>query len=108
MLAKEHILTISMIEQFCQKLVDILSPVLLYSLTSQGLTSEKAAEILKRNGPNALTPPPTTPEWVKFAKQLFGGFALLLWVGSVLCFLAYGIQLSTEEEPLSDNVCSGG
>lgn len=36
----------------------------------QGLTSGKAAEILARDGPNALTPPPTTPEWVKFCKQV--------------------------------------
>uniref|UniRef100_A0A8C3PW85 Sodium/potassium-transporting ATPase subunit alpha n=1 Tax=Chrysolophus pictus TaxID=9089 RepID=A0A8C3PW85_CHRPC len=40
---------------------------------------------------NTLTPPPTTPEWVKFCRQLFGGFSLLLWIGSLLCFLAYGI-----------------
>lgn len=36
----------------------------------QGLTGAKAAEILARDGPNALTPPPTTPEWVKFCKQV--------------------------------------
>lgn len=36
----------------------------------KGLTSAKAAEILARDGPNALTPPPTTPEWVKFCKQV--------------------------------------
>ncbi|VDP10462.1 unnamed protein product [Heligmosomoides polygyrus] len=45
-----------------------------------GLTRAKAAEILARDGPNALSPPRTTPEWIKFCKNLFGGFALLLWV----------------------------
>ena len=30
---------------------------------------------------------------VKFCKNLFGGFALLLWLGAILCFLAYGIQV---------------
>ena len=70
----------------------------------QGLSKEKAAEILERDGPNALSPPPTTPEWVKFCKQLFGGFALLLWFGSVLCFIAYGILIATEDEPSKDNV----
>lgn len=46
-----------------------------------GLTAAKAKEFLERDGPNALTPPKQTPEWVKFCKQLFGGFALLLWIG---------------------------
>lgn len=74
------------------------------SSTSQGLTTARAAEILARDGPNALTPPPTTPEWVKFCRQLFGGFSMLLWIGAILCFLAYGIQAATEEEPQNDNV----
>jgi len=68
------------------------------------LTSARAAEILARDGPNSLTPPPTTPEWVKFCRQLFGGFSLLLWIGAILCFLAYGIQSVMEEEPNNDNV----
>lgn len=70
----------------------------------QGLTNAKAAEYLARDGPNALTPPPTTPEWVKFCRQLFGGFSILLWTGAILCFLAYAIQAATEDEPAGDNV----
>uniref|UniRef100_A0A8C4R8B4 Cation-transporting P-type ATPase N-terminal domain-containing protein n=1 Tax=Eptatretus burgeri TaxID=7764 RepID=A0A8C4R8B4_EPTBU len=70
----------------------------------QGLTNTKAAEVLARDGPNALTPPPTTPEWVKFCKQLFGGFSILLWIGAILCFIAYGIQVAMEDEPSNDNV----
>ncbi|KAL7851307.1 hypothetical protein AOLI_G00216630 [Acnodon oligacanthus] len=73
----------------------------------RGLTNNKAAEILARDGPNALTPPPTTPEWVKFCKQLFGGFSILLWIGAVLCFLAYSIQAATEDEPANDNLYLG-
>uniref|UniRef100_A0A3Q3JNG9 Sodium/potassium-transporting ATPase subunit alpha n=1 Tax=Monopterus albus TaxID=43700 RepID=A0A3Q3JNG9_MONAL len=73
----------------------------------QGLTSTKAAEILARDGPNALTPPPTTPEWVKFCKQMFGGFSMLLWTGAILCFLAYGIQAALDEEPANDNLYLG-
>ena len=76
----------------------------LYPSVFQGLTTARAAEILARDGPNALTPPPTTPEWVKFCRQLVGGFSMLLWIGAVLCFLAYGIQAATEEEPQNDNV----
>ena len=45
--------------------------------------------------PFRLTPPAKTPEWVKFCENLFGGFALLLWLGAILCFLAYSIQVTT-------------
>ncbi|XP_056610068.1 sodium/potassium-transporting ATPase subunit alpha-1b [Triplophysa dalaica] len=74
---------------------------------SRGLTNARAAEVLARDGPNALTPPPTTPEWVKFCKQMFGGFSMLLWTGAVLCFLAYGIQAAMEDEPTNDNLYLG-
>jgi hypothetical protein len=79
---------------------------LLFVLSSfQGLTTAQAKAIFERDGPNALTPPKTTPEWVKFCKNLFGGFSLLLWVGAILCFVAYSIEVSTEEDVLGDNVC---
>lgn len=74
----------------------------LYSL--QGLTRAKAAEFLARDGPNALSPPKTTPEWIKFCKNLFGGFALLLWVGAFLCYVAYSVDYFTMEYPSKDNV----
>uniref|UniRef100_A0A8C6PIE9 Sodium/potassium-transporting ATPase subunit alpha n=1 Tax=Nothobranchius furzeri TaxID=105023 RepID=A0A8C6PIE9_NOTFU len=73
----------------------------------RGLSNARAAEILARDGPNALTPPPTTPEWVKFCRQLFGGFSILLWIGAILCFLAYSIQAATEDEPVNDNLYLG-
>ncbi|GIY85805.1 hypothetical protein CEXT_48751, partial [Caerostris extrusa] len=69
-----------------------------------GLTAMQAREIYERDGPNALTPPKKIPEWVKFCKQLFGGFALLLWIGAVLCFIAYSIQVGTSEGSVEDNV----
>ena len=72
-----------------------------------GLTAAQAKANLERDGPNALTPPPTTPEWVKFLRALFGGFAMLLWLGAGLCFLAYSIQASTLEEPPDDNLYLG-
>ncbi|KAL4657248.1 sodium/potassium-transporting ATPase subunit alpha-2-like isoform X2 [Arapaima gigas] len=73
----------------------------------KGLTNARALEILARDGPNALTPPPTIPEWVKFCRQLFGGFSILLWIGAILCFLAYSIQAATEDEPTNDNLYLG-
>ena len=72
-----------------------------------GLTAAQAKASFEKHGPNALTPPPTTPEWVKFLQALFGGFAMLLWLGAVLCFVAYGIQASTQEQPPDDNLYLG-
>ncbi|XP_025029364.1 sodium/potassium-transporting ATPase subunit alpha-2-like isoform X2 [Python bivittatus] len=74
---------------------------------SKGLTKEQAARILEKNGPNALTPPRTTPEWVKFCKQLFGGFSILLWIGSILCFLAYWVQTLMGGKAEKDNLYLG-
>ncbi|KAL7852794.1 hypothetical protein SRHO_G00185790 [Serrasalmus rhombeus] len=73
----------------------------------RGLSSSRAKEILDRDGPNALTPPPTTPEWVKFCRQLFGGFCTLLWIGSLLCFIAFTVQVTTESDPTNDNLYLG-
>jgi len=72
-----------------------------------GLTQAKAKEVYDRDGPNQLTPPKTTPEWLKFCKQLFGGFSLLLWIGAILCYIAYSIQASTEDDPPGDNLYLG-
>jgi len=74
---------------------------------TNGHSETRAKEILARDGPNALTPPKTTPEWVKFCKVLFTGFSLLLWIGAILCYIAYGIQASQEEAPPGDNLYLG-
>merc|ERR1711892_16680 len=73
----------------------------------RGLTTEQAEKNLLEYGANALTPPPTTPEWIKFCRNLFSGFACLLWLGAIPCFLAYGIQASAYEEPPDDNLYLG-
>merc|ERR1712112_530309 len=74
---------------------------------TNGLTKEQAEAGLAKYGKNELTPPPTTPEWVKFCKCLFSGFAMLLWLGAFLCFLAYSIQASAYEEPPDDTLYLG-
>ena len=71
------------------------------------MTDERAHQILLRDGLNALTPPKTTPEWIKFCKNLFGGFALLLWIGAALCFIAYGITAATYDDAPKDNLWLG-
>lgn len=72
-----------------------------------GLTQEQAHEILLRDGPNRLTEVRTSSKWVKFCKNIFGGFATLLWVGALLCFFAYSIQVSTTESVSPDNLYLG-
>ncbi|CAJ0581989.1 unnamed protein product, partial [Mesorhabditis spiculigera] len=72
-----------------------------------GLTREAAKTKLEQDGPNALSPPKTTPEWIKFCKNLFGGFALLLWVGALLCYVAYSVDYFTMEYPSKDNLYLG-
>jgi len=74
---------------------------------STGLTTQRAKEVLERDGRNELTPPKTTPEWVKFCKQLFGGFSILLWIGAILCYLAYAIQAGSYDDVPGDNLYLG-
>merc|ERR1712172_125029 len=74
---------------------------------ANGLTDDQSKANIEKFGLNQLTPPPTTPEWVKFCQCLFSGFAMLLWLGAFLCFLAYGIQASAYEEPPDDNLYLG-
>jgi sodium/potassium-transporting ATPase subunit alpha len=72
-----------------------------------GLSASQAEKNLLQFGKNKLTPPPQTPEWIKFCQNLFGGFAMLLWIGAILCFIAYSIQAANFEEPPDDNLYLG-
>ncbi|GAB9466658.1 Sodium/potassium-transporting atpase subunit alpha [Globisporangium polare] len=47
-------------------------------------------------GLNQLTPPKKVPEWLKYWHELTGFFCLLLWAGSLMCFVSYAIQYSTD------------
>ena len=62
----------------------------------KGLSNHKADELLKKYGPNALTPPKETPEIIKFLKNMTNGFSILLWLGAIFSFIAYGIQVSQD------------
>lgn len=52
-----------------------------------GLTQEQAHEIWLRDGPNQLTEVKGVSKWVKFCKNIFGGFATLLWWAHFCAFL---------------------
>ncbi|XP_062995415.1 potassium-transporting ATPase alpha chain 2 [Elgaria multicarinata webbii] len=73
----------------------------------KGLTNARAAEVLARDGPNALTPPKSTPEIIKFLKQMIGGFSILLWFGAILCWIAFGIQFAHKDSSAFDNLYLG-
>ena len=66
--------------------------VLSFDISWQGLTSSQARAKLLRDGPNRLTPPPTTSEWRKLLEQMTGFFSLLLWTGSILGFVGFGLK----------------
>ena len=70
--------------------------VMLRTDFTAGLSHTEAAARLLRDGPNALTPPKKDPLWFKLFMHLAGGFSLLLWAGSVLCFIVYAIDSSVE------------
>ena len=62
-----------------------------------GLSSSDAAHRLEIGGRNVLTPPERDPWWVKLGGHLVGGFSSLLWAGSILCFIVYGIRIEEGE-----------
>nr|CAD7256595.1 unnamed protein product [Timema shepardi] len=74
---------------------------------NNGLTHAKAKEILLRDGLNTLTPPKVKPEWVKFCKNLFGGFSLLLWAGTFLSLMSYVMLAATSDKPDEENLYLG-
>jgi sodium/potassium-transporting ATPase subunit alpha len=86
------------VEELCQRLG---------THAKNGLSAAEAKMRLERDGPNQLTPPKTTPEWVKFLKQMFGGFATLLWIGAILCFFAYTIESQSNANAQKDNLYLG-
>lgn len=67
----------------------------IYQLLNTKETGLSTAEYQKRlefYGPNAITPPKQTHWFVKFLFNLVSGFQLMLWFGSGLCFVVYGIN----------------
>src|SRR5450759_63626 len=60
----------------------------LHADPASGLSGGDAARRLTRDGPNTLLPRRRTPEILRFLQHLTKLFALLLWAGAALSFLA--------------------
>ncbi|KAG8430254.1 hypothetical protein GDO86_018148 [Hymenochirus boettgeri] len=69
-----------------------------------GLSTQTAEEHIARDGLNKLSPPKGTPEIIKFLKLMAGGFSIVFWIGSILCFLAYGLQVAQDPTVSKDNL----
>lgn len=72
-----------------------------------GISMERAKYTLERDGPNELSPPTTTPEWVRLCRHMFNWINLMLWTASCLCFIVFSIHASTLEEPPGDDLYLG-
>lgn len=81
---RDHIIPI---HRLCEKLrTDV----------DRGVSSEVAEEVLREHGPNSLTPPKLTPEYVKFFRCMFEGFAALLWICAFFCFIIWALEVHYE------------
>lgn len=59
---------------------------------SKGLTTQQGEENLHKYGPNKLSEKKKTPAWIKFLHEITNGFAIMMWVGMTLCWIAFGID----------------
>merc|ERR1719329_1940509 len=71
-----------------------------YEITNfaNGLTQAEADKRLKSYGLNALTPPKQTTKLEILLREFFSPFAIVLWLSSLLCFIAFGVSFSSETE----------
>jgi sodium/potassium-transporting ATPase subunit alpha len=61
---------------------------------SKGLTKAEAERRNKEFGDNKLSEAKKTHWTIKLLEELTAPFALLLWAGGILCFIAYGLDKS--------------
>ena len=63
-----------------------------------GISDAEADARLRKYGPNALSERKTLPWFVKLLLCMTGLFNYVLWVGSAISFLAYGIQTNHNDK----------
>lgn len=59
---------------------------------SYGLSTSDVHHRHHLYGPNELTPPPTTPDWIRFLEKFLDPFMLLLELAAILSFILYVIK----------------
>lgn len=64
-------------------------------------------ELLQKNGPNCLVATHTKSKIVLLLEKLFSGYAAVVWMGSLLSFVAYGLEAAVNNETPLDNVYMG-
>lgn len=57
----------------------------------EGISTEKASVRLLEEGENKLSERKSIPAWLILLRELTSGFAILLWCGTILCFIAYAL-----------------
>ena len=72
-----------------------------------GLTWQQQGAIHQRDGPNLISAPAEPPGWVRFSKNIFGGFSFMLWLGAFLCFAHYSIQSGIHATVPTDDLVLG-
>lgn len=70
-----------------------------------GIKESSAQSRMDKWGKNVLSPPKATPWYILYLHEITTPFAILLWVGAILCFIATG--LNTEYEKLDENFYLG-
>jgi len=65
--------------------------------SSEGLSSQEQAKRLEEYGLNRITPVAQLHWFLKFLLNLIGGFQIFLWLGGILCMIAYGINIEKDD-----------
>ena len=66
-----------------------------------GLSTAEALDKERVHGKNQITPPKTRHWLIKFLLTLVGGFQLMLWFGSILCFIVFGLTHGEDVQTLA-------
>lgn len=60
----------------------------------------KVRAALELYGPNNIISAFHVPAWMRLMKSLFGGTAIILWIGIILCFVNFSIAVKKNYDRL--------